>query len=78
MSVSVLGFEKLASQVGKIGTSHEICEKNIGSTLCRTWARTGIFNRLQKVLKILCVPGPTTLLTYSVSDEDILIKELKR
>ena len=27
VSVSVLGFEKFASQVRKIGTCHEICEK---------------------------------------------------
>ena len=33
VSVSVLGFEKFASQVWKIGTCHEICEKNV-----TTWA----------------------------------------
>ena len=29
VSVSVLGFEKFASRVGKIGTCLEICEKNV-------------------------------------------------
>ena len=27
VSVSVMGFEKFAAQVGKVGTCHEICEK---------------------------------------------------
>ena len=35
--------------------------KNIVATACRAWARAETFNGLQKVLQILCVPGPTTL-----------------
>ena len=51
---------------------------NIGATACRASARAETFNGLQKVLQILCVPGPTTLWTFPVSDEDILMKDLKR
>ena len=36
-------------------------KKNIGVTACRAWARAETFNGLQKVLQILCVPGPTSL-----------------
>ena len=78
VSVSVLGFEKFASQFWKIGTCHEMCEKNIAATPCRVWAQTETFNELQNVLKFLCAPGPTTLWTYLVSDEDILMIELNR
>ena len=35
--------------------------QNIGATACRASARAETFNGLQKVLQILCVPGPTTL-----------------
>ena len=77
VSVSVLGFEKFASQVWKIGTSRNLRKKS-SATACRAWARAESFNGLQKVLQIFCVPGPTTLWTYPVSDEDILMKELKR
>ena len=78
VSVSVMGFEKFAAQVWKVGTCHEICEKkNIGATACRAWARAETFNGLQKVLQILCVPGLTTLWTYPISDEDTLMKAKK-
>ena len=36
-------------------------KNNICATACRAWARAETFNGLQKVLQILCVPGPTTL-----------------
>ena len=29
VSISILGFEKVASQVRKVGTCHKICEKNV-------------------------------------------------
>ena len=61
VSVSVMGFEKFAAQVWKVGTCHEICEKkNIGATACRAWARAETFNGLQKVLEIVYIPDSKT------------------
>ena len=45
-------FEKLAHVT-------KSAKKNIGATACRAWARAETINGLQKVLQILCVPGPT-------------------
>ena len=78
VSISFLGFEKFASQSEKLAHVTKSAKKNIGATACRAWARAETFNGLQEVLQILCVPGPITLITYPVSDEDILVKELKR
>ena len=47
-------FEKLALVT-------KSAKKNIAATACRAWARAETINGLQKVLQILCVPGPTTL-----------------
>ena len=58
--------------------SRNLRKKNIDATACRAWARAETFNGLQKVLQNICVPGPTTLWTYPVSDEDISMKKLKR
>ena len=68
------GFSYLFSVLRKVSNK---LGKN-GKMACLVSERAETFNGLQKVLQILCIPGPTTLWIYPVSNEDILMEDLKR
>ena len=57
VSISILGFEKFASQVWKVDRCHEISEKNKGATASRAWPRAETINGLKKVIQIVYIPG---------------------
>ena len=45
---------------------------------CRAWIQVKTFNGLQKVLLFVYIPGPNTRWSYLVSDQEFLMKKLKR
>ena len=60
VSVSVLGFEKIASKVSKNGTCHEICEKNVtiktkkrrlAKLEPQKWKQKNMYDRVRTLLK---------------------------
>ena len=53
-------------------------QKNVGATAFRAWLRVETFNGLQEVLRFVYIPGPKTIRTYLVSDQELLMKELRR